>query len=509
MLPIPEDVLARFNEVLIKRVANTSTHGYYRKWLRYLLDYCPKYSPPEARSERVRLFIEKLNSKKQTEQQCNQAAHAISLFFESQEAKKGPHSGIAEKKPLQPTLPPSWQPKSQDTNNPPGAKIRSSDKSKWPNHAPEQQQAMKTRLRVPNPQEIFSAKPVAATSKPALSPSGTSGGKRYNEWRCLEKTKSVAWDQAIEKLAEEIKIRHYSRKTLMTYANWVRKFQRYLNDKKPNDLSSSDVKEYLIYLAVKCRVASSTQNQAFNALLFLFRHVLKIDFGDQRDVPRAKKSKYIPVVLSRQEIDKILQYLEYPFDIVVSLLYGCGLRLFESVSLRVQNFNLDDRILTVHGKGDKDRTVPLPQQLIPKIKTQLDVVSELHDKDLAAGYAGTFLVDALEKKYPSAPKEFVWQWFFPQKDLTLIPGTKERRRYHLHESHVQRALKQAVRQAKLTKRVKSHTFRHSYATHLLQANYDIRTIQTMLGHADVRTTMIYTHCVPSKTVKEAKSPLDF
>ncbi len=179
------------------------------------------------------------------------------------------------------------------------------------------------------------------------------------------------------------------------------------------------------------------------------------------------------------------------------------------LSLRVQNFNLDDGILTVHGKGDKDRTVPLPQKLIPKIKTQLDFVSKLHDKDLAAGYTGTFLVDSLEKKHPSAAREFIWQWFFPQRELTSIPGTKEHRRYHLHESHVQHALKQAARHAKLTKRVKTHTFRHSYATHLLQANYDIRTIQTMLGHTDVRTTMIYTHCVPSKTVKEAKSPLDF
>lgn len=164
---------------------------------------------------------------------------------------------------------------------------------------------------------------------------------------------------------------------------------------------------------------------------------------------------------------------------------------------------------SAHGKGDKNRTVPLPQKLIPKIKTQLDFVSELHNKGLAADCAGTFLVDALEKKYPSAAKECIWQWFFPQKDLAPVPDTKERRRYHLHESHAQHALKQAARQAKLTKRVKSHTFRHSSATHLLQANYDIRTIQTMLGHANVRTMMIYTHCVPSKTVKEAKSPLDF
>lgn len=443
MLPIPGNVLAQFNEVLMKRVANKATHLHYRKWLRYFFDFSGKYHPPEAKSEQVRLFIEKLKSKKQTEQQCTQAAHAISLYFESQELKIPPLPGSDEVNPPSPASPGSRQIKQHDNNI-----------------------AIVASTRHPAMQPT-------ATMEPFPSSYGTPGGKRYNEWRCLEKTKSVAWDQAIEKLAAEIKVRHYSRKTLKTYADWGRKFQRYLNDKQPDELSSLDVKEYLTYLAVQCRVASSTQNQAFNALLFLFRHVLKKDFGDQRDI------------------------------------HGCGLRLFECVSLRVQNFNLDDGILTVHGKGDKDRAVPLPQKLIPKIKTQLDFVSKLHDQDLAAGYTGTFLIDSLEKKYPLAAKEFIWQWFFPQKDLTPIPGTKERRRYHLHESHVQLALKQAARRAKLTKRVKSHTFRHSYATHLLQANYDIRTIQTMLGHADVRTTMIYTHCVPSKTVKEAKSPLDF
>lgn len=424
------------------------------------------------------MFIEKLKSKKQTPQQCTQAAHAVSLFFELQRPINCPPTSPVEERNL------------------PSARLASP-----PDKARDTKSAVTGGIGLP-------AVPTVAVAE--SSPSFHSlGGKRYNEWRCLEKSKSPAWDQVIEILSAEIKVRHYSRKTLKTYADWGRKFQRYLTDKPPEELSSLDVNEYLTHLAVNQHVASSTQNQAFNALLFLFRHVFKKDFGDQRDVPRAKKSKYIPVVLSRPEVDTIISHIEYPFDIVVSLLYGCGLRLFECLSLRVQNFNFEDGILTVHGKGDKDRTVPLPQRLIPKLKSQLEVVSKLHDKDLAAGYAGVFLVDSLEKKYPAAAKEFIWQWFFPQKGLTPIPGTNERRRYHLHESQVQEALKKAARIAKLTKRVKSHTFRHSFATHLLQANYDIRTIQTMLGHTDVRTTMIYTHCIPSKTAKEAKSPLDF
>ncbi|MFP4085768.1 MAG: integron integrase [Desulfobacteraceae bacterium] len=288
---------------------------------------------------------------------------------------------------------------------------------------------------------------------------GITAGKRYNEWRCLEKSKSQAWDHAMDKLAAEIKTRHYSRKTLKTYADWVRKFQSYVHDKPPNELSSIDVKQYLAYLAVQCRVASSTQNQAFNALLFLYRHVLKKDFGDQRDVPRAKKSNYLPVVLSRRGIESVLKYLEH--HIVVNLLYGCGLRLFECLSLRVQNFNFEDAIFTVHGKGEKDRAVPLPQRILPELKDQLETVSALHQKDLAVGYSGVFIRDSLEKKYPAAAKEFIWQWFFPQKNLIPVPGPQELRRCHLHELQVLIALRKAVRRAKLTKRVTSHTFRHS------------------------------------------------
>ncbi len=313
----------------------------------------------------------------------------------------------------------------------------------------------------------------------------------------------------IDKLAAEIKTRHYSRKTLKTYADWCRKFQSYLRNKEPDGLSPGDVKAYLTFLAVNCKVSASTQNQAFNALLFLFRHIFKKDFGDHADIPRAKKSNYIPVVLTREEIEAVLKHLRAPYQLVIKLLYGCGLRLFEGVKLRVKDFNFEDGVLTVRGKGNKTRTVPIPQTVKPELLKQLDTVKKIHDVDERSGFAGVFMDDQLEKKYPNAAKEFIWQWFFPQESLTVLDDAKEKRRYHVHDTHVQEALYEAVRRAKLTKRVTSHTFRHSFATHLLQANYDIRTIQTLLGHADVRTTMIYTHCVPSRTVKEAKSPLDF
>lgn len=476
MLPIPNDISAQYQVALERRKVPVSLHADYRKWLRYYLDFRNKYPPPDSKSEQVRLFIGKLRDKKQSQEQQKQAAHALSLFFESQ---------IREKS----TLPLSAGVRSQkDSNNKPQPSI---------------------------PGAIDSLKSEGVDTQPALTvgQKEDTGQRRrrsnYNDWRCLGKSVSPDWDKVIDGLAAEIKTRHYSRKTLKAYADWSRKFQSFLKNKLPGELSATDVKTYLTHLAVNCKVSSSTQNQAFNAILFLYRHVLKKDFGDHSDIPRAKKSKYIPVVLSRKEIDGVIKFLGYPYDLVVKLLYGCGLRLFECVNLRVKNFNFDAGILTVHGKGDKDRTVPIPQKIVPELTAQLDVVRKLHDEDLSAGYGGVFLDDRLEKKYPSAGKDLIWQWFFPQQSLTVVEGTQERRRYHLHETHVQLALYEAVRKARLTKRVTCHTFRHSFATHLLLANYDIRTIQTLLGHSDVRTTMIYTHCVPSRTVKEARSPLDF
>jgi len=228
-------------------------------------------------------------------------------------------------------------------------------------------------------------------------------------------------------------------------------------------------------------------------------------------VVRAKRRKYIPVVLSREEIDQVLKRLESPHDLVVKLLYGCGLRISECLDLRVNAFNLEMKILTIHdGKGGKDRTVPLPEKLMPEIRAQLDSVRVVLDQDLATPtFAGTFLPHALERKYPNAPKEFIWQWFFPAVLLTKVRGADELRRYHLHVTHVNKAIKATAGATTITKRVTAHTFRHSFASQLLQANYDIRTIQELLGHSDVQTTMIYTHTVRSATKKEPKSPLDF
>ncbi len=464
MQPIPADILTQFNTVLEQKRIPTAMRDDYRKWLLYYLDFRAKYPPPDSRSEQVRLFVEKARSKGRSGKSLQQAAHALSLYFQSQ--GKGNQAAAHPEKVA--------------------TMARASAVVPVRREIPEQGTAVVGRV------------------------SGNRGGRKYDEWWCLQKTQSPEWDGIIEKLSGEIKARHYSRKTLKAYAEWSRKFQLFLNNKKPASLSSGDVKAYLTHLAVKSKVSASTQSQAFNGLLFLFRHILKKDFGDHKDVPRAKRSSYLPVVLTRQEVDSVLRHLPHPYSLVAKLLYGCGLRLFECLKLRVQHFNFDEGVLTVmDGKGKKARTVPIPQTIMHELLEQMERIKTLHDEDLKVGYAGVFLDDALEKKYRNASKDFIWQWFFPQQTLTLLQERKELRRYHLTDKDVQEPLYRAVRKAKLTKRVSSHTFRHSFATHLLQANYDIRTIQTLLGHADVRTTMIYTHCVPSRTIKELKSPLDF
>jgi integron integrase len=429
---IPSNTRILYDAHLEEKAIPQTVRFYYKKWLRYYLDFCSKYYLKHISKASLTSFINKLKEKNQTNQQQKQAFHAISLYY-----------------------------------------------------------------------EIANAKPINKDSPEAQKE--TISTKKENRERI-----KVSWMPVYDCLESEIKLRHYSPRTLRSYRGWVRQFQTYTKSKDPQLLASTDVKDFLTFLAVKRGVSASSQNLAFNSLLFFFRHVLKNEFGDMKDVPRAKKRPYIPVVLSREEIDAIILNLPYPFDLVVKLLYGCGLRLFECLSLRVGCLNFDTGKLTVHdGKGKVDRTVPMPEKIYPDLKSHLEFVIELHKQDLDSGYAGTFLPDLLGRKYKNATKELVWQWLFPAKELTFVPDEKVSRRYHLHESHVSKAIKTAVNRSKILKRATSHTFRHSYASHLLQANYDIRTIQELLGHRNIKTTMIYTHTVKSTTKKDAKSPLDF
>lgn len=318
------------------------------------------------------------------------------------------------------------------------------------------------------------------------------------------------WDSVVLALKQRIETLQYSKKTYATYAHWLRSFQQFLKNKDPDTVTAKDAAAYFTYLATEKKVASTTQNQAFNALLFVFRRIWNREFEGFEGVVRSKRSNYIPVVLSREEVQSVIAKLRHPQNLMVKLMYGCGLRLFECVNVRIGSLNFDVGILTIHdGKGKKDRTVPLPQKLIPDLRKQIGRVARLLEKDIAEGFAGPFMPSAMSRKFKSAGRELYWQWLFPAPKLTLVPKTGERRRYHAHEKKLSSAIRKAASEARIPKRVTAHIFRHSFASHMLQANYDIRTIQQLLGHTDVKTTMIYTHTVPSNTLKEPKSPLDF
>ncbi len=491
MLAIPSALQARFEAYLRSRMVPIKLHGEYKKWLRYYLDFCEKYGTPPTREESLPRFIRKLGEKKQTEEQRVQASKAITLYYGIVN-----HKVSVAKKPVPPTAHPS---KALESTNEKPSSFREA-----PSGPVSYQKVIPTPFRGTNP---VSRKPDPSSFQAPLLSQPIPVPRKTIE---INRATGASWKAEYSRLTDEIQVRHYSPKTLQTYRGWVRQYQAYTRSKPPEDLSSQDVKEFLTFLAVKRKVSATTQNQAFNSLLFFYRHVLNKEFGKIDGVVRAKRKPYIPVVLSRKEIDNVLKHLEPPFDLVVKMLYGCGLRLFECLRLRVHCLNFDAGILTVHdGKGQKDRTVPLPEKIIPELEKQIESIKELHQEDLDRKYAGVFLVNALEKKYKNAAREFIWQWVFPAKVLTVENKTGELRRYHLHETHVQKAIKQAVNKARILKRATAHTFRHSFASHLLQANYDIRTIQELLGHSDVRTTMIYTHTVKSVTIKEAKSPLDF
>ena len=317
------------------------------------------------------------------------------------------------------------------------------------------------------------------------------------------------WDNALLQLQKEIKVRQYSPKTLKTYLGWNRRFRSFLKDKLLDEIDAQDAKNYLQYLAINAKVASTTQNQAFNAMLFFYRHVLKEDFGEHKDTVRAKRKKYLPSVLTFKEIDRIFGKLYYPHSLIAKILYGCGLRISECLNLRIKDIDFEEEILTVRdGKGGKDRVLYLPKKYLQELKAHCGRVEKLYDIDRNNNYDGVFLPNALERKYPSAAKEWSWQWFFPAPRLTNIPKSDINKRYHIHETTFQKAIKAAAKELKFYKRISAHTLRHSYATHLLQKGCDIRTIQEALGHSNIQTTMIYTHLVKNSPAKKAISPVD-
>ncbi|MCR4303329.1 MAG: integron integrase [Gallionella sp.] len=312
----------------------------------------------------------------------------------------------------------------------------------------------------------------------------------------------------LDQVSDKLRVKHYSIRTEQCYIGWIKRYIYFHGKRHPKDLGARDIEAFLTHLAVQGKVAAATQNLAKSALLFLYREVLEIQLPWLDNITQAKAPKRLPVVLTVSEVQAVLSRLTGTHALIASLLYGGGMRLMEAVRLRVKDVDFArHEILVREGKGFKDRVTMLPESVAAALKAHMVKVKALHKEDLAQGYGEVYLPFALDKKYPNAGREWGWQYIFPSKNLSVDPRSGKTRRHHVDEKGVQRAVKQAVRDAELVKPATPHTLRHSFATHLLQSGYDIRTVQELLGHSDVSTTMIYTH-VLNKGGKGVISPLD-
>jgi integron integrase len=337
-------------------------------------------------------------------------------------------------------------------------------------------------------------------------PANTPATAKYSK---VHKTVFRKYPTQMEGLVKSIRVNQYSIRTEKAYVGWAIRFFKFHNLKAPDALTENDITTFLEYLVYKRRVASSTQAQALNALVYYYKNVLNFELSDDIQFAHSKKPRRLPVVLSRDEIKLLFSCLGIPQHLLMAnLLYGCGMRLMECIRLRILDIDFSyQQIMIRDAKGKKDRVVPIPEKLITTLKSQIQAVRELHSDDLLDGYGGVYLPDALSRKYPNAKKEFKWQYLFPSIKLATDPRTGHVHRHHLHENSLQKQIKNAADHSGITKKISSHVLRHSFATHLLDNGYDIRTVQELLGHADVSTTMIYTH-VLNKPGVTVTSPFD-
>lgn len=305
-----------------------------------------------------------------------------------------------------------------------------------------------------------------------------------------------------------LRVKHFSLSTKRSYVAWIRRFILFHHKRHPKEMGEHEIREFISYLAVHAKISASTQTVALSAILFLYRDVLKEEPGYIKNIERAKPAKHLPVVFTREEVQLVLSLLEGTPHLIASLLYGSGLRLMEAVRLRVKDIDFERYELTIRqGKGAKDRVTMLPISTEDPLRTQLRRVRALHQADLKIGFGKVDLPFALERKYPQAAKEWGWQYVFPSRNRSRDSRSGVERRHHILADYVQRAVKAAIRFAQINRNGSCHTFRHSFATHLLEDGYDIRTVQELLGHKDARTTMIYTH-VLNRGGRGVRSPLD-